>query len=154
MPSIYRSIVVGMARQINPDRRIGRFLLVGILNTGFSYSTYYVTLHIWDNYILASTAATLLGIIFSFKTHGRFVFNNPANGLIWRFVTGWFAIYLLSLQIIGTMIYFGISALCAGALALPLNVCLSYIISRYFVFRGSAQSRAGGLLGGVHDANS
>ena len=112
-----------------------RFVVVGVLNTSFSYMIYSIFVFSGLGYQLANLLSLLVGILFSFKTQGRFVFNNRSNGLFGRFVLSWIFIYLCSIGIIGLIMRFGFDAYAAGALALPFNVGLSFVAQKYFVFR-------------------
>jgi len=124
----------------NNARHVFRFVLVGILNTGFSYLIYAVMLFVGMEYQLANLIAMLTGILFSFKTQGRFVFFNTDNRLLGKFVISWIAIYLGNISLIGWLISFGLDAYGAGAMALPFSVVLSYLTQRYFVFRRAANT--------------
>lgn len=114
-----------------------RFILVGILNTSFSYLIYAGFLFVGFNYALANLLALITGILFSFKTQGHFVFHNPDNRLLGRFILSWGLIYICTIIFIGRIIALGLDAYSAGALALPLSVLLSYLTQKHFVFRKS-----------------
>ena len=105
-----------------------RFVLVGILNTSFSYLIYATFLLIGLGYQLANLIALIMGILFSFKTHGYLVFDNPDNSLLGRFVLSWVIIYFCIVSL-------GFNAYLAGALSLPFSVVFSYLTQRFFVFR-------------------
>ena len=68
-----------------------RFILIGVVNTGFSYAVYAVLLLLGFHYAVANLVALILGIVFSFRTQGRFVFYNSSQQLFLRFVFGWLA---------------------------------------------------------------
>ncbi len=111
------------------------FVLVGILNTSFSYLIYAAFLLIGLGYQLANLIALIIGILFSFKTQGRFVFGNPDNRLLGRFVFCWVIIYFCTTLVIGWIVSFGFNAYVAGALSLPFSVILSYLTQKFLVFR-------------------
>lgn len=54
-----------------------RFLLVGLLNTGFSFSLYMLMVWLGMHFAAANLFATLTGIAFSFRTQGTLVFGQP-----------------------------------------------------------------------------
>lgn len=112
-----------------------RFLIVGTLNTGFSYVIYAGVLYLGLSYQIANLIALVLGILFSFKTQGRLVFKNTDNRLFGRFLLSWVLIYLGTITLIGRIIAFGFDAYTAGALALPFSIALSYLMQKYYVFR-------------------
>lgn len=117
-----------------------RFVIVGTINTGFSYSIYAALLFLGLGYQLANLIALVVGILFSFKTLGYLVFKNSDNRLFGRFVVSWALIYFCSIALIGWIITLGFDAYMAGALALPFSVALSYLTQKYFVFRQAEMS--------------
>ena len=62
-----------------------RFLIIGTLNTAFAYGLYALFIFVGCHYALAVFLSTVIGICFSFKTLGTFVFDNPDNRLIFKF---------------------------------------------------------------------
>jgi putative flippase GtrA len=125
--------------------RFVRFVLVGVVNTAFSYAIYVVLVYIGLNFALASLGSCVLGILFSFRTHGLLVFDNPAKHLLFRYVVSWSVLYLCNIGMIKLLLIVGFDAYIAGALAVPPTAVLSYAAKAYFVFRppaaGSASSR-------------
>lgn len=111
-----------------------RFLVVGALNTAFSYSLYSLFLYLGLGYALANLLALLLGIVFSFRTHGAWVFDNRNGRLIFRFAACWLLIYGLNIGTIGLLLQAGLNAYAAGALALLPVALLSYLVQRVLVF--------------------
>jgi putative flippase GtrA len=117
------------------NSRILRFLIVGGATTALSYIVYAFLLFLGLSYIFASMAALVAGILFSFKTQGRFVFGNSDNRRIGGFVLCWVLIYVVNVTFIRQMIALGMSGYVSGALAIPVNVVLSYLVQRFIVFR-------------------
>ena len=91
-------------RSIDKLKHYTRFILVGAINTGFSYLTYAGFLFIGLGYALANLLALLISVLLSFKMQGRFVFKNTDSHLIWRFVLSWAVIYLCVITLIGWII--------------------------------------------------
>lgn len=112
-----------------------RFLLVGTLNTLFSYLVYAVLIYFGVNFALSNLGAVALGIVFSFKTQGVLVFNNAGNHLLMKYASFWLVIYLCNIGLIKLLLMSGFNAYVAGALALPPIVVVSYLLQRYWVFR-------------------
>ncbi len=112
-----------------------RFVIVGLVNTGFSYLIYAVLLFAGLNFMLANLGAVILGILFSFRTQGRFVFYNTERSLLGRFFVAWIIVYCVTISIIGFLGLYKIDPYTAGALALPASAITSYFIQKYFVFR-------------------
>lgn len=114
-----------------------RFVVVGLMNTSFSFFIYSTFLFFGFTFQIANLIALILGVIFSFKAQGYFVFFNKNNWLIYRFAASWAVIYFFTITIIGWIVSFGFNAYVAGALSLPFSVILSYLAQRFFVFRHS-----------------
>ena len=129
--------LINQLRRFESFRYAGfvKFVVVGVVNTGFSYLVYATFLFFGLSYQLANFIALILGIIFSFKMQGKFVFKSTDNRLLGRYVLTWTVIYLCVTAAIGQIIKFGINAYVAGLLTLPLSVGLSYFAQKYFVFR-------------------
>ena len=78
------------ARRIAPLLRpqFMRFLAVGAANTGFSILVYWAMLWAGLAVSLASLASVVIGILISFTTQSRFVFDNCCRiSLFGRFCT-------------------------------------------------------------------
>ena len=122
-----------------------RFLLVGALNTLFSYFLYGSLILIGLNYKYAVLLATILGVLFNFQTTGKLVFGSKNNKLIFRFVLVYVVTFLLNVEALRIVdaIDIGIEQktkmLIAGAiLVFPLAV-ISFILMKLFVFREGSQ---------------
>lgn len=111
-----------------------RFMLVGVLNTGFSYSVYALLLYLGLPYALANLGAALLGIVFSFCTQGQIVFGNHDKRLIFRFAAFWLVIYAFNIALIAAFIRLGLDAYAAGALALIPVAAASFLVQKFLVF--------------------
>ena len=115
--------------------RFLRFLVVGVVNTAVSYAAYAFFLFVGLSYAYAYLLALILGIFFSFKTQGKFVFQNQSYRAFVPFVLCWVAIYWVNIALIREFITLGFNAYVAGALALPVTVVLSYVVQKFIVFR-------------------
>lgn len=116
------------------DRQFLRFVLVGILNTAFSYCVYAALLFLGLNFALAQLGAVLLGIFFSFVTQGALVFDNSDPRLLFRYTLFWIAIYACNVALIKLLRSAGLNDYAAGAVALPPIVLLSFAMQKYLVF--------------------
>lgn len=115
-----------------------RFVLVGVLNTAFSYGVYAFFLYLGLPYALANLAALLLGIAFSFRTQGALVFGNRNPRLIVRFAACWLVIYGFNVGVIALLVRAGFDPYAAGALALLPTTLASYVVQRLLVFGAGA----------------
>ena len=111
-----------------------RFLLVGVINTLFGYGCFAVFLYVGMHYALALFLATILGVLFNFKSIGSLVFKSHNNRLIFRFVGSYSVIYLINVTGIKGFVYLGVTPYISGAvLILPMAI-LAYILNKRFVF--------------------
>lgn len=112
-----------------------RFLAVGVLNTLFGYGIFALLIFAGTHYALALLLATIVGVLFNFKSTGALVFKSHDNRLLFRFVVVYTALYgvnvtlLKSLLLVGAGPYFG-----GAALIVPMAL-LAFLLNKRFVFR-------------------
>jgi putative flippase GtrA len=123
------------------QRRIGllnsqflRFIIIGLINTIFGYSIYAILIFVGLTYFYAIGLSTIIGIIFNFKTIGRYVFKSKSNYLIFRFFGVYLFIFIINCVLIKTFINLGLNAYLAGATTVLPMAILSFILNKYFVF--------------------
>ncbi len=116
-----------------------RYVVVGVVNTGFAYAFYALALVLGCSYPIASLIALIAGICLSFKTQGRFVFRNGRNSLFGRFLVSWVLVYLGNVGVVALCLHLGFNAFIGGALATPSNVVAGYLLQRFFVFGASSR---------------
>jgi len=111
--------------------RIIRFLVVGLINTGFGLGVYWLLLY-WDfSYQLATAISLIFGVVFSFKNHSSFVFKAP--GRFVRYIFVWGLIYIINITFIG-LIRGTTGDFLAALVLLPFNVIMGYSLMKYFVY--------------------
>ena len=115
--------------------QFAKFLVVGVVNTGFSYLIYVAALGLGFNYAIANLTALLIGIVFSFKTQGAIVFGNSQHRRFYRFVLVWTLIYVCNIFLISRFMAMGLDPYVSGACAIPFTTFLSYLSQKFFVFR-------------------
>jgi putative flippase GtrA len=118
-----------------------RFLLVGVLNTAFSYLLYASLILIGLKYLLAFSISYVAGVLFNFQTIGRLVFKNKNNKLLFRFVGVYVVIYLLNAEglriadALNINIEYKTKMLIASAILVVPMAMVSFVLNRLFVFR-------------------
>ena len=116
--------------------RIFRFLVIGVVNTLFSYLIYTVLVLLGLHYSLATLIATILGIIFNFFTTGRIVFKNQQNALLPRFVLVYGLTYGVHVLLLGLLIdRLGVNKLIAEAIVTLPIALLSYLLNSIITFK-------------------
>ena len=119
----------------NISWRFTKFLFVGALNTLFGYGVFAVFNYLNFHYTLSTLLATILGILFNFKTTGIIVFKNNDNKLLIRFISVYVFMYffaILELKVF-TLFNFHNMYLNYAIILLP-NALMSYILMKHFVF--------------------
>ena len=116
------------------NRQFMRFLMIGVLNTAFGYFLFALLIFLGLHYAVASLLATILGVLFNFKTTGRFVFDNRNNSLLGKFFMVYAIVYSCNVGLLKILDGFSISMYVAGALVLLPLALLSYFLNKQFVF--------------------
>lgn len=125
------------ARRILENRFV-RFLLVGVLNTVFGYSVFAGLVLIGVHYAIAALVSTVLGVLFNFKTTGRFVFSSRDNNMLIRFIGVYAISYVVGVLLLRASVSLSINVLLASAVLLLPMAIFSYTLNRLLVFRLSA----------------
>lgn len=113
-----------------------RFGVIGCINTAFSYSLYALFIFIRLHYTLAVLFSTLIGIYFSFQTMGHFVFDNPNQKLLGKFVLVYGGCYFVNIGFLKLLLVLGVHNLyVAGFLSQGLTACVSFCLNKFVVFR-------------------
>jgi putative flippase GtrA len=115
--------------------RILRFVIIGGAGSALWYVVYAALVFAGLHYALANLVAVAVAVLFSFRTQGRFVFDNPDGKLIGRFLLSRLVLYFTSVLLINRLMWTGFDAYVSGAVATPVMAILSYVVQRFFVFR-------------------
>ncbi len=129
-----------MTLSVLPGNQFIRFLIVGGVNTAFSYAVYACLLYTGLPYVIANFGALVAGTVFSFRTQGRFVFGNQDARLIVRFAACWIAIFAVNIVLIRLLLFLGLNAYWAGAWAMIPVTLLSFFIQKFVVFSASRRT--------------
>jgi len=116
------------------DSSFARFLIVGLLNSLFGYSIFALLLFIGIHYTIATLTATILGVLFNFKTIGVLVFKNAKNSLIVKFVLVYTVTYLINIACLKVFSMLSINLYLAGLLMLAPMALVTFVMSKRFVF--------------------
>jgi len=120
-----------------------RFVLVAALNTAFGLFINYVFLFIFEHllllnraYVVSNFFATIVSILFNFKTYGILVFKNRNNKLLFRFLLVTTFTYLINIGGIALLEHFGSqnNYLNLTVMAIPVGL-LNYVLNGLFVYK-------------------
>lgn len=118
-----------------------RFLIVGLLNSLFGYSIFALMLFIGIHYAIATLTATILGVLFNFKTLGMLVFDNAKNSLIVKFILVYTVTYLINIACLKVFSMLSIDLYLAGFITLAPMALLTFIMNKRFVFGKDSADR-------------
>lgn len=116
------------------DPRLLRFLAVGAVNFAFGYSFLALLLVFNFSNHMALLFATVVGVLFNFKSTGTLVFKSRTNSLLFRFIGAYCVIYVTNLLLVWALIWMGVDRFWAfGLLAVPMAL-FGFYLHRSFVF--------------------
>ncbi len=117
-----------------PEQMI-RFLCVGVMNTAFAYGLYALFIFLGLHYAAAVLGSTLIGICFSFKTFGKWVFFNTDNRRLIRFFAVYGGCYFINVGLLKMLTEAGLDNWYAAGLISSLIVAgISFVLNKFFVF--------------------
>ncbi len=111
-----------------------RYLLVGILNTAFGYAVFALLVFLGLHYTLALFFASVAGIVFNFRTFGRFVFSQSDWRLIWRFFAVYGLLYVINVGCVFILLKYLHNVYAANAITLLFIASLGFLLNRRFVY--------------------
>ena len=109
-------------------------MLVGSVNALFGYTCFAFLLYIGLHYSLALFLATIIGVLFNFKSTGALVFGSHDNRLIFRFIASYAVVYGVNLVGIKALELIGIAPYMGGAILIFPMAMLAFILNKRFVF--------------------
>ena len=116
------------------DEKFFKFLIVGFINTLFSYFLYVLFVAIGLIANVALLFQYIFGVLWNFKTTGTIVFQNKNNKLIFKFVASYVFTFLINSVLLKILINFVNDYLAQAILIIPIAL-LSFVILKYWVFK-------------------
>lgn len=126
--------LLALAGRTVEQRRLVRFLLVGVVNTAFGYGVFALLYIATGQPTLSVVLATGCGILFNFFTTGRLVFRNRTWATLPPFIAAYAIALALNIVLLKLLLAVQMHPLLAQALCLPVVVVASYVINSRFVF--------------------
>ena len=120
-----------------------RFLIGGVVNTGFSYGVYAALLYLDMTYLISNLIAAIAGTLFSFNVSKSYVFQRGSWRNYGKFLVAWIFVWMVgSISLVVYIEGFGFSPLFAGVATLPITAGVGYLVQRFYVFRKAASPSA------------
>lgn len=116
------------------DNQLSRYILVGSINTLFSCFLYLLLSQLGFYYIYALSITWCVGVLFSFKATGKWVFKNNDKTLLIKFIALYCIIYLISIGLlkIGNSVLNNSSL--SGIITIIITSGLSFLGNKNLVF--------------------
>jgi putative flippase GtrA len=118
--------------------RFMRFLMVGGLNTIVGYTLFTIFIFAGAGTTIAAVGATVLGVLFNFRSIGLMVFGSSGKGVFVRFVTVYVAQLAANLALLRGSAMLRISSIVAEAIILPTLAIATFLVMRRWVFNSAA----------------
>ena len=119
----------------------GRFIFVGILNTAVGYAGYAFFCWIGIYYLLASTLATVVGVLHSYLWNKFYTFRTKSKSVkdlvleFLRFISVYAVSYVINISCLALLVdVLQINKYLAGALLTFTTTIISYVGHNYFSF--------------------
>lgn len=111
------------------------FMLIGGINTLFGYLIFAVLIYLHFHYLIASTLAFMLGVVFNFFTTGKIVFDTLEMKLIGKFVGVYILLYLLNISFLRLNSHFIANMYVNGLLVVVIMAFISFVLNKHVVFQ-------------------
>jgi putative flippase GtrA len=125
--------------------QFARFVMVGVLNTLLGYAVIFSCMYLAGLSAVASNmAGYLVGLTISYALNRSFTFKSTSTSKleVARFLFVFAAAYLANLGVLVMLIrYAGVHEGVAQVLAGAVYVVTSFLMNKYYVFRGPALER-------------
>lgn len=119
------------------DKRVVRFLLVGVLNSIFGFSVFGVTVWLGQGTVTALLAGNAAGLVFNFFSTGGLVFRTLALHRLPKFVACYASMLLINYGLLAVLAPVVSSKITAQAiLTLPM-AALAYAIMTLWVYKST-----------------
>lgn len=118
-------------------KQIFNFILVGILNTLVGYTLYVLFIYLGFEYIISVLFATILGVIFNYKTIGKFVFDEKSKNSVLKFIFVYIIVFIVNISVIKIFKIYGFNDYISGFFAIIPASIVSFLLNKFYVFKGN-----------------
>lgn len=129
-----KNIIKESCEKFKIDYKFVKFLFVGGINTAFGYCVFSLFLFMGLHYSAAAFFATILGVLFNFKTTGWIVFKSRDNSLLFKFFGVYVVTYLVNVLGLSIFNQFKANLYIAGLIMIFPCAIISFLLMKNFVF--------------------
>lgn len=121
-------------------RQLLLFLLVGMVNASFGYSTFSLCIYLGYHYTVAVLVSTCLGVIFSFNTTGRIVFNHFHVSLFLKYIGVYVFLYFFNVALLQLLQFFSTNYYLTGFITIFPCALMAFLLNKFLVFKKKPES--------------
>ena len=118
------------------NNQVIKFIIAGMINTIFYFFIYSIFIFMGLDYKVSALLATTIGVFFSFKIFGKYVFYSNKNQLIFKFILIYSILYILNISLIYVFNKIFNDYYISGFMATLISAIVSFILNKFFVFKG------------------
>lgn len=111
------------------------FFIVGALNTLFGYSIFVIGIYCGLHYTVASLVSLCVGVVFSFHTMGKIVFDHFEFKLITKFIFIYFCMYLVNISLLKANTYYIHNMYLNGLMVTLFMASIAFLLNKHVVFK-------------------
>lgn len=124
--------------------KIFRFVLIGMITSGFDVGVFYVTMKMTASLFVSTTLSFIVAVGVNYCGHSIFTFGSSmGTGTLCRYVVVLMFQYCLSLLLITMFSWVLGNALMAKLISIAVIVPLSFLLSNNYIFSRGSRSRPG-----------
>ena len=116
-------------------KQIVLFIITGIVNTIFYYLMFSLFIWIGLDYKLAVLIATVIGVVFSFNTFGKFVFLKRNRFMFVKFILVYVVLYFINILIIKILNEYWHNYYISGFVSAIICAGISFLLNKFFVYK-------------------
>jgi putative flippase GtrA len=121
------------------QRKIAKFIVVGVIKTGLGYSLFLLVLWLGMHHDIALAADYFFAVTLGYVVNRSWTFSNQgqATAPLLKYVLSYVFVYILNALALEFAIRLGMGPATGQLPCLVLATVASYVLQRYWVFRGS-----------------
>jgi len=116
------------------DRKIGRFLIVGVINTTFSYIVFLLVFSTTSSVAFSLVCSAIIGILISYKSNLNWVWKSSRKNSFTKYLFFQSNIIAMNWLILHWISILEFSRILFQAFLLPIFAVVQYLLNKRYVF--------------------